>query len=99
MFSTRIFEANFRWPITLHDIIAKHARIALASSSQLSDYLSFGATMSPHFIETASRRRFLQFLAAESVSKRSQSKKFAIPGLVPGIHVLASLDQERRGWP
>jgi hypothetical protein len=42
MFSTQIFEANLRWPITLHDIIAKHARIALASSSELSDYLSFG---------------------------------------------------------
>jgi hypothetical protein len=55
--------------------------------------------MSPHFIETAGRRRFLQFLAAESVSKRSQSKKFVMPGLVPGINVLASLDQERRGWP
>jgi hypothetical protein len=37
--------------------------------------------MSPHFIETASRRRFLQFLAAESVSKRSQSKKFVMPAL------------------
>jgi hypothetical protein len=46
--------------------------------------------MSPHFIETASRR-FLQFLAAESVSKRSQSKKFVMPGLVPGINVLTSL--------
>jgi len=22
-----------------------------------------------------------------------------MPGLVPGIHVLASLEQERRGWP
>jgi hypothetical protein len=55
--------------------------------------------MSPHFIETASRRRFLQFLAAESVSKRSQSKKFVMPGLVPGIHVQTSLRTERRGWP
>jgi len=22
-----------------------------------------------------------------------------MPGLVPGIHVLAALEQERRGWP
>jgi len=24
---------------------------------------------------------------------------FVMPGLVPGIHVLAALKQERRGWP
>jgi hypothetical protein len=64
MFSTQILEANLRWHILSCDIIAKHARIALASSSELSDYLCFGATMSPHFIETARHRRFLQFLAA-----------------------------------
>jgi hypothetical protein len=25
--------------------------------------------------------------------------KFVMPGLVPGIHVLAVVKQERRGWP
>jgi hypothetical protein len=25
--------------------------------------------------------------------------EFVMPGLVPGIHVLSSLKQERRGWP
>src|SRR5580692_10898757 len=25
--------------------------------------------------------------------------KFVMPGLVPGIHVLAAVKQERRGWP
>jgi hypothetical protein len=25
--------------------------------------------------------------------------KLVMPGLVPGIHVLASSKQERRGWP
>jgi hypothetical protein len=25
--------------------------------------------------------------------------KLVMPGLVPGIHVLAALEQERRGWP
>jgi hypothetical protein len=25
--------------------------------------------------------------------------KLVMPGLVPGIHVLAGLKQERRGWP
>jgi len=25
--------------------------------------------------------------------------KLVMPGLVPGIHVLAAFKQERRGWP
>jgi hypothetical protein len=27
------------------------------------------------------------------------SNEVVMPGLVPGIHVLAGLEQERRGWP
>jgi hypothetical protein len=27
------------------------------------------------------------------------SRFFVMPGLVPGIHVLLRLSQERRGWP
>jgi hypothetical protein len=29
----------------------------------------------------------------------NENVEFVMPGLVPGIHVLASLEQERRGWP
>jgi hypothetical protein len=25
--------------------------------------------------------------------------QFVMPGLVPGIHVFVSIEQERRGWP
>jgi hypothetical protein len=31
--------------------------------------------------------------------KSGISAKLIMPGLVPGIHVLAALKQERRGWP
>jgi hypothetical protein len=31
--------------------------------------------------------------------KWGSETEFVMPGLVPGIHVLASFEQERRGWP
>src|SRR6266404_7433400 len=32
-------------------------------------------------------------------SELAPLSKLVMPGLVPGIHVLAALGQERRGWP
>jgi hypothetical protein len=38
-------------------------------------------------------------LLVKPVDRHATIAKLVMPGLVPGIHVLASLRQERRGWP
>jgi len=40
-----------------------------------------------------------QSLTENAANEMGAKAKLVMPGLVPGIHVLASLEQERRGWP
>src|SRR5438552_2283644 len=40
-----------------------------------------------------------QNLTQNAANEIGLSVKFVMPGLVPGIHVLAPFAQERRGWP
>jgi len=62
-----VFHPGYRRQSSLADgIIARHVRIALASSIELNDCCLFWqASIPPPHIDLASRRRFLQFLAAQ----------------------------------
>jgi hypothetical protein len=38
-------------------------------------------------------------MAGDSANGMALIAEFVMPGLVPGIHALSALKQERRGWP